>query len=92
MSIEKQISVTCPKCGSEINTTYWQSLNGDINPEAKQLLLDGQLFRVLCGSCGITTQVHYPILYHDMTHNVMIQYAISDNEDAYKKMFEDVIK
>ena len=44
MSMERKETVTCPECGQEQDFIVWHSLNGDLDPEAKQRLLDGTLF------------------------------------------------
>ena len=75
MSKERRETVTCPECGNVQNFIVWQSLNGDLNPEAKQQLLDGTLFRFVCSKCGYTSHVDYNMLYHDMTHKAMIYYV-----------------
>ena len=75
MSKERRETVTCPACGNVQNFIVWQSLNGDLDPEAKQQLLDGTLFRFVCSKCGCTSHVDYNILYHDMTHKAMIYYV-----------------
>lgn len=68
MSIERKEMIICPKCGHEQEFLVWQSLNGDINPEAKQQLIDGTLFHFECEKCGDKSNVDYSMLYHDMTH------------------------
>ncbi len=84
MSMEHVEIVKCPECGSDIKTTIWQSLNAEISPEANAKLLDGSLFSVTCGKCGRYFQLRYPILYHNMTRNAMVQYLPNANEiDRY---------
>ena len=75
MSKERRETVTCPECGNVQNFIVWQSLNGDLDSEAKQQLLDGTLFRFVCNKCGYTSHVDYNLLYHDMTHKAMIYYV-----------------
>lgn len=87
MSMERKEILACPKCGHKQDFVIWQSLNGDIDPVAKQQLLDGELFNFKCEECGNVSNVDYPILYHDMTHEAMIYY-VDDNsvEQAYQAM------
>lgn len=72
-------SVTCPNCGTDNKTVIWQCLNADLEPEAKQELLNGNFFRVTCKKCGKTHMLNYPLLYHDMTHSAFVYYANSEN-------------
>jgi len=65
----------------------WDSLNADLSPAAKEQLLDGTLFSVTCAKCQKKSQVHYPLLYHDMKNKLMIQLALSD-EDA--EVFKEI--
>lgn len=93
MSIKKQASIKCPKCGKEIKYTYWDSLNTDINPIEKQELISGTLFTLKCENCEYITNINYPILYHDMKHSTMIYYDVnSDNIKATTKEFEALFK
>lgn len=89
MSMERKESITCPECGTENDFLVWQSLNGDLDPEAKQRLIDGTLFDFKCKKCGHESKVNYPILYHDMTHNVMVHCVPEEDvEKAYKEFVE----
>lgn len=89
MSMERKETITCPECGTENDFVVWQSLNGDLDPEAKQRLIDGTLFDFKCKKCGYESKVNYPILYHDMTHNVMIHCVPEEGvEEAYKEFVE----
>lgn len=89
MSMERKEKITCPNCEAKNDFIVWQSLNGDIDPEAKQQLLNGTLFNFKCKKCGYESKVNYPILYHDMKHNVMIHCVPEEEvEEAYKGFIE----
>lgn len=75
MSMERKETITCPECGHTQDFIIWQTLNGDLDSEAKQQLLDGTLFRFECDKCGHKSNVNYGILYHDMRHQAMIYYV-----------------
>jgi len=68
--------IECPQCGTEGNFTVWQSVNVDLNPDLKSKVLDGSLFEWTCPQCGKTFNVPYTFLYHDMTHNFMVQFPV----------------
>ncbi len=75
MSMECKETYICPECGHEQECTVWHSLNGDMDPEAKQQLLDGTLFLSECSNCGHKSNLNYMLLYHDMTNQVMVYYV-----------------
>ena len=89
MSIERKEIVTCPKCSKESDYIIWESLNGDLNPEAKQELMDGTLFQFNCPHCGHQCNVDYGMLYHDMAHQAMVYYVSENSVEKTKKMFSD---
>ena len=87
MSIERKETITCPECGQEQDFTVWQTLNGDIDSEAKKQLLEGTLFQFKCAHCGYESDVNYPMLYHDMQNKVMIYFTDEDSvEEALETM------
>ena len=86
--MERQETITCPECGHTQDFIIWQTLNGDLDPEAKQQLLDGTLFRFECNKCGHKSNVDYGILYHDMMHQAMIYYVDENSvEQAIESMY-----
>lgn len=72
MSKHSWEKITCNKCGHKQDFLIWQSLNGDLDPKAKQQLIDGTFFRFKCDKCGEEANVVYDTLYHDMAHNTMV--------------------
>lgn len=72
MSLPRQIEVTCSDCGSTQPFTTWQTLNAQLNPDAKEALMQGELTRLTCTKCGSATDVVYPLLYHDSDRKLMI--------------------
>lgn len=90
MSREHPETVKCPNCGAELNMIVWESLNAEISPEANEQLLAGSLFTAACEKCGKSFNLDYPILYHNMTHRVMIQYVQTrDQMDSYLRSMKD---
>lgn len=79
MSMERKESVTCPECGQEQDFIVWHSLNGDLDPEAKQRLLDETLFHFECSNCGHKNNVNYGMLYHDMSNRAMVYFVDEDS-------------
>lgn len=81
MSMKKTISVKCPKCGCEMETTMWRSINVTMNPELKQKILDDTFNEAVCGNCGKSAHIMYPFWYHDMKQERMVYVLASQGED-----------
>ena len=88
MSLERKEIIKCPECGKDNEFIAWQSLNGDLDPDAKQKLLDGTLFHFKCENCGYESNIVYPILYNDMSNKVMIYFVTEDEIDEIKSTFD----
>lgn len=85
MSMVKTTKISCPVCGKESDFTVWQSLNTALDPEAKQALLDGSLFRFVCPHCGHSGKVEYSMLYHDAEHQTMIYLTTPGEVDTVRE-------
>ncbi len=84
MSIPVKQTVSCPKCGKEIEFTMWQSINNEMSFAMKDII-SGKLFEVECKNCGLKTHVNYPILVNDMEHDAMIWYTYPDGIEETEK-------
>ena len=89
MSIPIDKIVRCPKCGTDIKFTMWQSINNEI-PSAMKDMISGALFEVECENCGLRNHVNYPILVNDMEHNMMIYYTYPDDLEETEKALESM--
>ena len=74
MSSFRNIKITCPACKKEGTYTVWDSVNVDLDPELKSKVMDGSLFTWVCPNCKKSFNAPYSFLYHDMTHNFMVQF------------------
>lgn len=88
MSKERLEIIDCPNCGQKSEFIVWDSLNGDLDPHAKQMLMNGSLFKFKCAACGHEANVGYDILYHDMSHQAMIYLVRPEMVEETKKMME----
>lgn len=82
MSMEHTGTVTCPDCGTESDFIIWQSVNTQLDPDTKQKVLSGELFRFKCPKCGSEHNIVYPMLYHQMEDQIMIHLVTSDEDVA----------
>ncbi len=91
MSRRREAVITCPKCHKEHPFVTWDSINVSLDLEMKDAVLDRSAFLFECPDCGEKTNVNYRTLYHDMEKQVMIQYAITDEDaDNFYKTFTDI--
>jgi len=92
MSIFHAKKLTCPKCGAENRIILWDSLNAQIDPQAREALLNGQINQYYCNSCGETGQVMKSLLYHDMESRFMVWYYPSqsiEDERFFEHFFDN---
>lgn len=67
--------ITCPKCQHPQDFTIWNSVNVDLDSSLKDQILSGELTRFKCDQCQHTSEVVYPLLYHDMTRKMMVNFV-----------------
>ena len=89
MSSFRNIKITCPACNKEGEYTVWDSVNVDLDPELKSKVMDGSLFTWACPNCKKSFNAPYSFLYHDMTHNFMVQF---DAEKSHIIPFAEYIR
>ena len=75
--------IRCPGCGKEHDFAIWNSINTALEPELKEKVMNGSLFRTVCPHCGQAIDVVYPCLYHQVEEKRMIYYA--PGEDAMRE-------
>lgn len=87
MSILKQQSIVCPKCGERSDVDMWESVNVTIDPEMYEKVRDGSIFAYECPNCGFKSRFVYTMLYHDMEKKQMI--FLCTDENAQKSAAEE---
>ena len=90
MSTFNKETITCPKCGKEIDVIVWKSVNADQDPEAKSQLLDGTLFSFKCGHCGYKGNLDHEMLYHDMQRKVFVSYIPDMSVEKKVQMLTEI--
>lgn len=80
--------IACPDCKFEQDFVVWETINATLNPELKEQLMTGQLTSVTCSSCGETSQIVYPLLYHDMVGKYWIWWLPGKPQSSAPQMDE----
>ena len=70
----------CHECGTESDFMLWESINTQLDPEAKKKLISGELLKFRCPHCGFESLVQYGTLYHDMEKKTMIRLVVTDTD------------
>ena len=86
MSRFHEEKLKCPSCGKSNKFTMWESVNTKMDPELKEKVFSGDLFKFKCSKCGEETSVNYDFLYHIMEDSMMIHYA--PTEESAKKTLD----
>ena len=93
MSHTATVTITCPKCGKNHPFEIWDSVNTTLDPDMKEKVASGEIFRFTCPSCGAEVQVNYNLLYHQMDDRIMIQFAPDKRTaEEYKKIISGPAK
>jgi uncharacterized protein with PIN domain len=66
--------IKCPNCGNSIEGTLWNSINAQINPEARNALLHNRIHLFDCKVCKKKFRIDKSILYHDMARGFFVWY------------------
>lgn len=74
MTMVREMTVRCPDCGRESNTNAYLTVNVSRDPSLKDRLLSGELLQSHCAGCGARWLNAYPLLYHDMTRGLLINW------------------
>lgn len=74
MSIEEEITVTCPNCRITQRYFIWRSVNISVDPELRDWLLEGKINFFVCKDCDFTGYMPIDLMYHDMQRRICIQY------------------
>ena len=68
----------CPQCGNTQETMVWSSLNVTMDPDLKDRLYAGEINVLECDDCGEKAWISAPLLYHDMTAQIYVQFYDPD--------------
>ena len=72
MSIIKETSAPCSKCGEKQVIRIYRSINVSEDPQLKEKVRNGSLFLWECPHCGQVNLAKYETLYHDPAARLMV--------------------
>ena len=72
MSIIKEASAPCSKCGEKQVIRIYRSINVSEDPQLKEKVRNGSLFLWECPHCGQVNLAKYETLYHDPEARLMV--------------------
>ena len=84
MSLTRNKVVHCPQCRQTSEFTIWDSINVFLDPEMRDELMKGNVFRWVCPHCGKLLSAHFDTLYHDPPNKFMV-YLFYREVDEDKK-------
>jgi hypothetical protein len=65
-SKSRQVAATCGGCGNEFSFKQWVKVSANDDPDLKQKIHDGSLFRTTCPSCGLSMELVQDLRYTDL--------------------------
>lgn len=87
--------INCPNCGQSIKAEVNQILDLNTNPNAKGLLLSGNLNAASCPHCGFVGMLATPIVYHDPGNEILLTFVPQDlniSRDEQERIIGPMIK
>lgn len=91
MSLKNIITATCPNCKKEFPFEVWNSVNVQLNPEMREKILNGSIFKFTCPHCKFSDQAEYPILYDDMENHFMIYFCREEDVEENARQLKEII-
>lgn len=67
--------ISCPNCRQRITAEIEQLYDMDTNPQAKQMLLSGQVNVIQCPLCGFRGSAATPIVFHDSSKELLLTFV-----------------
>lgn len=89
-----QTPIRCSNCGQPFQATVRSVIDVANDPQAKALLLSGQLNVNPCPHCGAVNNIMTPILYHDAQHELLIAFVppqVASQHGGDEKVIADLL-
>lgn len=88
-------TIRCSNCGQPIQARIVSFLDAQKEPALKAQLVNQQLNRVQCSSCGTVNTVGVPLLYHDASKELlvaMVPMELNVTKDQMERIIGDLMK
>ena len=69
-----QTRVSCPRCHQPVMADISQLFDVNVDPQAKQKILSGQVNVIHCPNCGYEGSIATPLVYHDPDKELLLTY------------------
>lgn len=89
MQTKTTVPFSCPTCGTQQSVAVTTIIDPNVNPQAKSMLLSGQLNTVQCNACGTASTASSPLVYHDASKELLITFApmqMGTSQDESERM------
>jgi len=87
-----QTQITCPSCNNMFAGEVHQIVDVGLQPELKEMLLNGYLNVVQCPSCTAVSRVGMPMLYHDPENELFMVYMPMEMNLSHSEREEEIGK
>lgn len=88
-------TIRCSNCGQPIQARIVSFLDAQAEPALKAQLINQQLNRVQCQSCGTVNTVAVPLLYHDGSKELLVAFVpmeLNVGKDQIERIIGDLMK
>jgi len=87
-----QTQITCPSCNNMFAGEVHQIVDVGLQPELKEMLLNGYLNVVQCPSCTAVSRVGMSMLYHDPENELFMVYMPMEMNLSHSEREEEIGK
>lgn len=95
MPKQLQTTIPCMQCRQPFRASFQNLVDANQDPQAKMLLLTGQLNMAQCPNCGTPNTIMTPLVYHDPTKELLITFVpmeLNLSKEAQEKAIGDLVK
>jgi hypothetical protein len=88
-------TIRCSNCGQPIQARIVSFLDAQAEPALKAQLINQQLNRAQCQSCGTVNTVAVPLLYHDGSKEMLVAFVpmeLNVGKDQIERIIGDLMK
>jgi len=82
--------LACPQCAFQNEVRIWKSVNIQLNPELKPLIMRGTLNSFECGQCHEEVTINAGFFYHDMEKKTMIYFLGDGTPDTIEQRLAEL--